>query len=153
MPTTPAGFSSVMADVDQFLSVLANAQVGLPEQRERDLMGVLLSRLQEARQAATEVIPKAMGNLQQCMEQYQVAAEKLKAEIREQQQKLADLEASPPVRVPGSTPPPPPVEPPTIDPALGQKLREELLAKLFGTTPPVAPPRPGKDIWQDWESS
>lgn len=151
MPQPPP-FADVMKEVDQLLSALASVPDALPEERERNLMNAILTRLREARDTAVNTIPAAMTNLRTGLEELHADAERLKGEIEQQQSQLADLKAQAATApVPTVSSPPPPQEPP-IDPDLGRRLRDELLDRLAGPAEkPATPPRPGRDVWEDWQ--
>lgn len=144
----PVEFHALMQEVGQFLGVMAQEHQSLPPGKERDLLGELLAHAKISHQAALDHVPEQLTAVKQQLEETVAKAGTLKAEAEARLAEVEAMAAKPPVP---PKPPATPAAPPPIDPALGAKLRDELLAAFFPGTKPAPPPRTGKDIWQDWE--
>jgi polyhydroxyalkanoate synthesis regulator phasin len=146
----PIDFDALMADLTQFQQTLAEVHASLTRPQEREILGGLLGRIQEARSQVEATYPQALETIRQSAQRTQAEAEAGQARLaamRQQLQALQEAAAQPP-----AVPPPKPETP--LDPTLGPTLRREVLRR-YGDLPTRLPEEPrqhdGKEIWEDWE--
>ena len=146
----PVDFGSVMADLTVFQEAIGKIQAGLKNKTNKEILGDVLNRLQEARVEAEESFPKAMDLIVSTAQQAKAEAEQTLGQLAQTkaavEQRTAQLQAAQGA-VPAKAAPP---EQP-VDPALGQKLRVELLRQFGPSDTESDDSGKIREAWQDWE--
>jgi uncharacterized protein YcaQ len=155
MPTV--NFGEIFQNLDKLAATADKVTEQLTNPREKELLSAAVAKLKQLRQAAGTVVPEQVQKLRDMSEQTLANAKKelAKAEARLEASRAAAASRAVAVVPPDVTPPAvpiPSVPVPAIDPALGERLRSELLAQLGVPTGAAnGTARPGKDIWEDWK--
>jgi hypothetical protein len=141
-------FSGIMQELTQFQSAIGRAASGLKDPREREMVGELLDRIEQARVDAESAVPAAIERIRSVAEDLQKRAQEHHKKLDELAKQIEERKNNPPKA------PPPPAKPEVkFDPNLGAALSAELIAHL---APPEAVAAPGeagqviKDVWEDW---
>jgi hypothetical protein len=144
-------FDDLFGHIDRIVRAAATTAERLPPSRERTLLAAVADKLKEARTDAATFVPAGLTAVKQEAEQQLAVAQRLGEEATAARRDLmasAEAASAPRPAAPAPAPPPQPFVP---DPALGGRLRDDLLGR-FGPPAADAPPTrgPGKDIWEDW---
>jgi hypothetical protein len=141
----------LFGDIDRLIAAADDTAKGLDQPGEKQLLSAVVEKLKLARKDAEEIVPAKLEELKTLAESQAARAEELQAELDKMHNEMAERMAAMQAEVP--TPPAASPAPEFMpDPALGARLRDELLRRFgppTGTEPP--PFRPGKDIWEDWK--
>lgn len=145
----------LFADLDQFIHHAAERAEALPPSREKELLSGTVTRLKEMREGADVQVGAAIDWLQAVGESQMAKVKGIQAEIARVRADLAasaaraahDAGVKQAARAAAMVQ----AVAPAIDPLLGKKLREELLARFGPPADAPEPPRSGKDIWENWE--
>ncbi len=147
----PVDFQSVMAELTVFQNAIGDIHANLKNKKNKEILGDVLDRLQGARVEAEVEYPKAMDLIQSTAQQAKAEAEQALAQIDQKKaavkQRMAEIQAA------QKAAPAKPASPEAkVDPALGQKLRSELLER-FGPRSDADHPGIGRirEAWQDWD--
>ncbi len=147
----PVDFQSVMAELTVFQNAIGDIHAKLKNKKNKEILGDVLDRLKSAR-ADTEVeYPKAMDLIQSTAQQSKAKAEQALAQIAQKkaaiEQRQAEIQAAQ-----KAVPSKPALSEAKVDPALGQKLRSELLER-FGQRTGANQSEASKirEAWQDWD--
>lgn len=148
----PIDFQSVMAEVGNLQTAIAKIHGGLKNKKNKEILGDVLDQMTRARADVEIEYPKALAMVQETarrnlakaqemranLEQQKAACEQRQAEIQAAQKKAAEAKPAKPEA--------------KVDPALGPKLRIELLQRFSAkvdTTQSEA--RKIREAWQDWQ--
>lgn len=153
-----ANLDAMFAEVDTFIQHAAARAEILPPGNDRDLLSATLQRLKEIRIGADKEVGAAVDWMKATSEIQLARVKDLQARIADTRAevatanakaataaaaKQAERAAAAAAAVQSVTP--------ALDPHLGSRLRDELLARFTGRTPVDPPPPLGKDIWESWE--
>ncbi len=146
----PMNFSALMAEVGKFQAGLSKVRAELTNPAQREILGKILSRLQTAKAEAQVTVPAALTTIKESIANTRKGIAAEQAKIPAKKAEVAELKAKlKKPKAPAAVPPKPEVK---VDPALGGKLREELLGrygKSLGLDDEALPERI-KEAWQDW---
>lgn len=141
-------FTEIMTELTKFQSALGRVHTGLKSPKEKEMLGELLGKIEEARVEAQSAVPAAIQKIHEVAQDVQQRAEEHKRKLVELQKQIEERKNNPPQ--PAAPPPKPEVQ---FDPNLGMQLSRELLQHI---TPPAAaitserPTQVIKEIWEDW---
>jgi DNA-binding protein H-NS len=141
-------FTEIMSELSKFQSALGRVHSGLKATKEKEMLGELLGKIEEARVEAQSAVPAAIQRIHEVAKDVQKRAEEHKRKLVELQKQIEERKNNPPQ--PAAPPPKPEVQ---FDPNLGMQLSRELLQHV---APPVAatstekPTQVIKEIWEDW---
>lgn len=145
-------------DIDKMIEMAAATAAHTHREKEKMILTAVVEKMKLVRKDAATLLPAALEHLKAQAEANLATAEKAQAEIAKALQDLEAMKAeamkaaAAKTAAGGPTVSSAPMPPPEIDPALGARLRDELLASLglkSGTA--EGPTSPGKDIWEDWK--
>jgi DNA repair exonuclease SbcCD ATPase subunit len=140
-------FSEIITELSKFQSTISRVHQGARASKERDMLGELITKIDEARNEAQTAVPNAINKIHQVAKEVQQRAEEHKAKLVELQKQIEERKKNPP------QPPAPPAKPDVqFDPNLGAQLCKELMQHV---APPSAatvqqPTQVIKEIWEDW---
>ena len=147
----PEDFQTVMAEVGNFQAALGKIREHLRSAQGKEILGDMLGKIQTARADVEVEYPKAMTVIEESARSVIANAKKRRAQQGQRQaeiaQKAAALQAA---QQKAALPRPKPEV--KVDPALGQRLRTELLERFAPHTGSDDSER-GKirEAWQDWD--
>src|SRR5262245_44762871 len=150
MTPSPENVPNLWQCLDEFQSSMASIHASLSNPKEKEALGELLSRLQDTRKEAEKLVPQLVQDMYKENEKVKAWAEQALPEIEKMQAELEEMtQAQPPLPESLVTPGAPELP---IDPALGQKLRLELLELFGGLGKDELPERRDMgEAWRDWE--
>jgi polyhydroxyalkanoate synthesis regulator phasin len=140
-------FSAILGELTKFQSAIGRMHHGLHAQKEKEILGDLLSKIDQARTEAETAVPAAIQKIRD-------VAQDVQARAQEQQKKLADLQKQIEERKKNPPKPPAPPAKPEVqfDPNLGAQLAQELMQRVAPAqaAPTEKPTQVIKEIWEDW---
>jgi chaperonin cofactor prefoldin len=152
MPAQPVDFNGLMADVQKMQQFLAKVQGGLKEPKQKEVLGELMARIDQARADVETSYPEAVKTIRESAERTNQQVAELQKQNDAHRQKLAELQAAAAAKPPA---PKPTVRRPKIRPlpALtfepGNLLRKELLQRFAGLADQKSK-TDDREIWEDW---
>lgn len=143
--------------LNDFQAIIARVQAQAPNPKDKQLLGEMLQHIQASQTLAKEKLEALLDDIQNQADDFKLKFEVAQQELEQAKNKAEALQDQaakrealekelrmPKVKIPSL---------PTIDPRLGQQLRDELLAKLprpVGPVPsPVDPGSVKEDIFTD----
>ncbi len=144
-------FQSVMAELTNFQSAIGDIHTRLRSVKHKEILGDMLDKIQSARAEVEVEYPKAMNLIEDTARKVMAEA---KQDLAKNEQKRAELDQK--IAASKAAQPKAPKLPSKpevkVDPALGQRLRTELLER-FGPQTESNGLNPSKirEAWQDWE--
>ena len=147
----PVDFQDVMGELTDFQNAIGEIHSGLKNAKNKEILGSVLDSLQKARADVEVEYPKAMNMIDETAQRVRKEAKERLAEMQKQKaaaQKNAEaMQAKmgqPPKRTPKSEI--------KVDPALGEKLRVELLERFQSSTEDLGSHASKiREAWQDWD--
>lgn len=140
-------FTEILGQLSQFQSAIGRVHQTLRAPKEREILGDLIAKIEQARQDAQTAVPAAIRKIHEATRDVEQRAQAQQAKLDVLQKQLEERQKNPPK--PPAPPAPPPVK---FDPNLGAELCRELLQHL--SPPHAAASSPGvqvvKEIWEDW---
>jgi hypothetical protein len=143
-------FQSVMAELTVFQNAIGKIQANLKNAKNKEILGDVLAKVQQARSEVEIEYPKAMNLIEENAKSVLAEAEQGLAQMDQKRadydQKAAAFQAA--KKQAGQLPAPPEAK---IDPAMGMTLRNELLNR-FGpqTLTENGSSEKIREAWQDW---
>lgn len=140
-------FSEILTELSKFQSAIGRVHQGVRASKERDMLGELITKIDEARNEAQSAVPAAINKIHEVAKEVQQRAEEHKQKLVELQKQIEERKNNPP------KPPAPPAKPEVhFDPNLGAQLCKELMQHV---APPAAASAQQstqviKEIWEDW---
>jgi hypothetical protein len=147
----PEDFQSVMAELGNFQAALENVRANLRSAKGQEILGDILDQLQTARADVEVEYPKAMNVIEESARSVIATAKQRRAQQGQRRAEIAQKAAAVQAAQQKAALPPPKPEV-KVDPALGQKLRLELLQRFASQTGDG-----NRDVdrireaWQDWD--
>lgn len=140
-------FSEILNELSRFQSAIGRVHEGVRSQKEREMLGELITKINEARSQAETAVPAAIDKIKQVAQEVQQRAEEQKQKLAELYKQIEERKNNPP-----KAPPPPPKPELHFDPNLGAQLSQELIQHVAPPTTGAAPPATQviKEIWEDW---
>lgn len=150
MPEPPVDFNGLMADVQKMQQVLAQIHGSLTQPRQKEVLGELLGKIEQARSDAETAYPNAVKTIRDSAENTVREATQLKAENdakRAEVAKLQEQQQPPPPKPTIRRPSVATLPPITVEP--GSLLRKEILQRFGGVIVKKAA-SDDREIWEDW---
>jgi hypothetical protein len=144
-------FQSVMAQLTDFQNALGKIHANLTNAKNKGILGDMLEKLQGARADVEIEYPKAMNLIDETARSVMTESQEALAKI-EQKRAAFEQEKATTQAAKKQAPKLPPKPEVKVDPALGQKLRVELLQR-FGpqTEHDDSAASRVREAWQDWD--
>lgn len=140
-------FSEILQELTKFQSAIGRVHQGLRSEKEREILGDILTKIDQARVDAETAVPNAMAKIREVAKDVQQRAEEQAKKLAELQKQIDERKKNPPKA-------PAPPAPPEIkfDPNLGAILSAELMEHVAPPQVDSLEPRPQviKEIWEDW---
>ena len=138
-------FNQVCDQFQQFRAIIGQALAAPGDAAVKQQLQALTTTLDKTFVELQEAYPKAQASIDDQLAGVQKSAQDTKVTLAGVKETMAAAEEQ--AAAAAKTVP----EAPTADPALGQKLREELLERFGQHDPDNQQPSPGTgEIWQDW---
>jgi hypothetical protein len=141
-------FTEILSELTRFQSAIGRVHEGLRSQKEREILGDLLSKISQARTDAESAVPAAIQKIHEVAADIQKRAEEQKRKLEELQKQIEQRKAKA-----AQPPAPPPAKPEVqLDPNLGAQLARELMQHVAAPASAAAnkPTQVIKEIWEDW---
>lgn len=140
-------FSEIMQELTKFQSAIGRVYQGLNSEKERNILGDMMAKMDQARVDSEKAVPAAIAKIKEVAQDVQVRAEEQSKKIAELHKQIEERKKNPP------KPPAPPAIPEVkFDPNLGAVLSAELLEHVKPREVDRAEPQRQviKEIWEDW---
>lgn len=140
-------FSAILGELTKFQSAIGRVHKGLHAQKEKEILGELLGKIDQARTDAETAVPAAIQKIRDVAQEVQARAEEQQKKLAELQKQIEERKKNPP------QPPAPPAKPEVhFDPNLGAQLAHELIERVapMQAAPIEKPTQVIKEIWEDW---
>lgn len=152
MPAQPVDFNALMADVQKMQQFLAKVQGGLTQPKQKEILGELLDKIDQARADAEKTYPVAVKTIRESAERTQRDVAEMQKDVAAHRAKLAELQAAAAARPPAPKitirrPKTRTLPPLTFEP--GNLLRKELLQRFAGLADRKSK-ADDREIWEDW---
>lgn len=152
MAELPPNLPNLWKNLDHFQSVITKVHESLTNPTQKQALGELLGKLQEARANAEKVVPEVVNGMQKKNEALKAWAEDFQTKIAEKRQELDALKAAAAQKPKKAAPTPTgptPRPPDKIQIVPGQTLREEMLDQLGAVPHQPASSESDREIWKD----
>jgi hypothetical protein len=144
---------AILGDLGKLQNELVHAHGLLTDPRERQMVEGMMGDLKRATSEMTPAYEEAKAALEKDQAEARSTAAEAKQKLQARKQKLDEkIAAKKAAAKPPKAPTPPPKPEVKIDPAVGQRLRTELLQRYCPIDPEVLGRTPDdiKEAWQDW---
>ncbi len=140
-------FSEILQELSKFQSAIGRVHEGLRSEKERAILGDILTKIDNARVDAETAVPNAIAKIKEVAQDVQKRAEEQSRKLAELQKQIDERKKNPP-----KAPAPPKAPEVKFDPKLGAMLSAELMEHVAPPeTVSVQPSRQViKEIWEDW---
>lgn len=147
----PVDFQSVMADLGNFQAALGEIRANLRSAKGQEILGNILDQLQTTRADVEVKYPEAMNVIEESARSVIATTKQRRAQQGQRRAEIAQKAAA--VQAAQQKAALPPAKPEVkVDPALGQKLRLELLRRFASQTGSGNPTvNRIREAWQDWD--
>ncbi len=138
-----------MTDVQKYQNELASLYEKITHPGEKEMMGKLMSKIENARIEAEKVVPETLRQIQDSARCSAAQAKQQLAEIEKRKKQMAaETAAADTVKMPPAAKPKQEVR---VDPKLGPTLRLELLQRFAQHADGPARLSTIKEAWEDWQ--